>query len=94
MKQILGKQQKLSDFVCRKNEYSCQTMYWAQALASFVNNGAFLIVLGSCMFFAVAGRITIGEIVAITNMSEFRFDAVQGYFQRNDPAKSDGEGDG
>ncbi len=71
VKQILGKQQKLSDFVCRKNEYSCQTMYWAQALASFVNNGAFLIVLGSCMFFAVAGRITIGEIVAITNMMNF-----------------------
>lgn len=71
VKQILGKQQKLSDFVCRKNEYSSQTLYWAQALASFVNNGAFLIVLGSCMFFAVAGRITVGEIVAITNMMNF-----------------------
>lgn len=71
VKQILGKQQKLSDFVSRKNEYSSQTLYWAQALASFVNNGAFLIVLGSCMFFAVAGRITVGEIVAITNMMNF-----------------------
>ena len=71
VKQILGKQQKRSDFVCRKNEYSSQTLYWAQALASFVNNGAFLIVLGSCMFFAVAGRITVGEIVAITNMMNF-----------------------
>ncbi len=40
VKQILGKQQKRSDFVCRKNEYSSQTLYWAQALASFVNNGA------------------------------------------------------
>ena len=71
VKQILGKQQKRSDFVCRKNEYSSQTLYWAQALASFVNNGAFLIVLGSCMFFVVAGRITVGEIVAITNMMNF-----------------------
>lgn len=71
VKQILGKQQKRSDFVCRKNEYSSQTLYWAQALASFVNNAAFLIVLGSCMFFAVAGRITVGEIVAITNMMNF-----------------------
>ena len=71
VKQILGKQQKLSDFVCRKNEYSSQTLYWAQALASFVNNGAFLIVLGSCMFFVAAGRITVGEIVAITNMMNF-----------------------
>ncbi len=43
----------------------------AVALASFVNNGAFLIVLGSCMFFAVAGRITVGEVVAITNMMNF-----------------------
>ena len=71
VKQILGKQEKLSDFVCRKNEYSSQTLYWAQALASFVNNGAFLIVLGSCMFFAAAGRITVGEVVAITNMMNF-----------------------
>ncbi len=71
VKQILGKQQKLSDFVCRKNEYSSQTLYWAQALSSFVNNAAFLIVLGSCMFFVVAGRITVGEIVAITNMMNF-----------------------
>lgn len=71
VKQILGKQQKLSDFVCRKNEYASQTLYWAQALASFVNNGAFLIVLGSCMFFVAAGRITVGEVVAITNMMNF-----------------------
>lgn len=71
VKQILGKQEKLSDFVCRKNEYSSQTLYWAQALASFVNNGAFLIVLGSCMFFVAAGRITVGEVVAITNMMNF-----------------------
>ena len=71
VKQILGKQEKLSDFVCRKNEYSAQTLYWAQALASFVNNGAFLIVLGSCMFFVAAGRITVGEVVAITNMMNF-----------------------
>ncbi len=46
-------------------------MYWAQALASFVNNGAFLIVLGSCLFFVAADRITIGEVVAITNMMNF-----------------------
>ncbi|MDE7249451.1 MAG: ABC transporter ATP-binding protein/permease, partial [Lachnospiraceae bacterium] len=71
VKQILGKQEKLSDFVCRKNEYSSQTLYWAQVLASFVNQGAFLIVLGSCMFFAAAGRITVGEVVAITNMMNF-----------------------
>lgn len=71
VKQILGKQQKLSDFVCRKNEFASQTLYWAQALASFVNNGAFLIVLGSCMFFVAAGRITVGEVVAITNMMNF-----------------------
>lgn len=71
VKQILGKQEKLSDFVCRKNEYSSRTMYWAQALASFVNNGAFLVVLGSCMFFVAAGRITVGEVVAITNMMNF-----------------------
>lgn len=71
VKQILGKQEKLSDFVCRKNQYSSQTLYWAQALASFVNNGAFLIVLGSCMFFVAAGRITVGEVVAITNMMNF-----------------------
>lgn len=71
VKQILGKQEKLSDFVCRKNEYSSQTLYWAQALASFVNNGAFLIVLGSCMFFVAAGRITVGEVVGITNMMNF-----------------------
>lgn len=71
VKQILGKQQKLSDFVCRKNEFASQNLYWAQALASFVNNGAFLIVLGSCMFFVAAGRITVGEVVAITNMMNF-----------------------
>ena len=71
VKQILEKQQKLSDFVSRKNENSSQTLYWAQALASFVNNGAFLIVLGSCMFFVAAGRITVGEVVAITNMMNF-----------------------
>lgn len=71
VQQILGKQEKLSDFVSRKNEYSSKTLYWAQALASFVNNGAFLIVLGSCLFFAAAGRITIGEVVAITNMMNF-----------------------
>ena len=71
VKQILGKEEKLSDFVCRKNEYSSQTLYWAQALASFVSNGAFLIVLGSCMFFATIGRITVGEVVAITNMMNF-----------------------
>ena len=71
VRQILGKQEKLSDFVCRKNEYSSQTLYWAQALASFVNNGAFLIVLGSCMFFVAVGRITVGEVVAITNMMNF-----------------------
>ena len=71
VKQILGKQEKLSDFVCRKNENSSKTLYWAQALASFVNNGAFLIVLGSCMFFVAAGRITVGEVVAITNMMNF-----------------------
>lgn len=71
VKQILGKQEKLSDFVCRKNEYVSQTLYWTQALASFVNNGAFLIVLASCMFFAMAGRITVGETVAITNMMNF-----------------------
>lgn len=71
VKQILGKQEKLIDFVCRKNEYSSRTLYWAQALASLVNNGAFLIVLGSCMFFVAAGRITVGEVVAITNMMNF-----------------------
>lgn len=71
VKQILGKQEKLSDFVCRKNECSSKTLYWAQALASFVNNGAFLIVLGSCMFFVAAGRITVGEVVGITNMMNF-----------------------
>lgn len=71
VKQILGKQEKLSDFVCRKNEYASQTLYWAQALASFINNAAFLIVLVSCMFFVMAGRITIGEVVAITNMMNF-----------------------
>lgn len=71
VKQILRKQEKLSDFVCRKNEYASQTLYWAQALASFINNGAFLIVLVSCMFFVMAGRITIGEVVAITNMMNF-----------------------
>lgn len=71
VKQILGKQEKLIDFVCRKNEYSCKTLYWAQALASFVNNGAFLIVLVSCLFFVVAGRITVGEVVGITNMMNF-----------------------
>ncbi|MCM1120779.1 MAG: ABC transporter ATP-binding protein/permease [bacterium] len=71
VRQILGRQEKLSDFVCRKNEYSSKTLYWAQALASFVNNGAFLIVLGSCMFFVAAGRITVGEVVAITNMMNF-----------------------
>lgn len=71
VKQILGKQEKLSDFVSRKNQDSSQTLYWAQALASFVNNGAFLIVLGSCLFFVAAGRITIGEVVAITNMMNF-----------------------
>lgn len=32
VKQILGKQEKLSVFVCRKNEYSSKTLYWAQAL--------------------------------------------------------------
>lgn len=71
VKQILGNQGKLSDFVCRRNESSARTLYWAQALASLVSNGAFLIVLGSCMFFAVAGRITVGEVVAITNMMNF-----------------------
>lgn len=71
MKQILGKQAKLNDYVSRKNEYSTKTLYWAQALASFVNNGAFLIVLGSCLLFVAAGRITIGEVVAITNMMNF-----------------------
>ena len=71
VKQILGKQEKLSDFVCRKNENASQTLYWAQTLASFVNNGAFLIVLTSCMFFVMAGRITVGEVVAITNMMNF-----------------------
>ncbi len=71
VKQILGRQEKLSDFVCRKNEYASQTLYWAQALASFINNAAFLIVLVSCMFFVMAGRITIGEVVAITNMMNF-----------------------
>ena len=71
VKQFIGKQEKLIDFVCRKNEHSSQTLYWAQALASFVNNGAFLIVLGSCMFFAAAGKITVGEVVAITNMMNF-----------------------
>lgn len=71
VKQILEKQEKLSDFLCRKNEYSSQTLYWAQALASFVNHGAFLIVLGSCMFFGAAGRVTLGEVVAITNMMNF-----------------------
>ncbi len=71
VKQILGKQEKLSDFVSRKNEYSSKSLYWAQALASFVNNAAFLIVLGSCLFFVAAGRITIGEVVAITNMMNF-----------------------
>ncbi len=71
VEQILGKQKKLSDFVCRKNEDSSKTLYWAQALASFVNNAAFLVVLGSCMFFVAAGRITVGEIVAITNMMNF-----------------------
>ncbi len=54
-----------------KNEHSAKTLYWAQALASFVNNGAFLIVVGSCMFFVAAGRITVGEVVAITNMMNF-----------------------
>lgn len=71
VKQILCKQEKLSDYVCRKNEHSAKTLYWAQALASFVNNGAFLIVVGSCMFFVAAGRITVGEVVAITNMMNF-----------------------
>lgn len=71
VKQILEKQGKLSDFVSRKNEYSSKTLYWAQALASFVNNGAFLIVLGSCMFFAITGRISVGEVIAITNMMNF-----------------------
>ncbi len=71
VKQALEKQTKLSDFVSRKNESSSKTLYWAQALASFVNNGAFLIVLGSCLFFVAAGRITIGEVVAITNMMNF-----------------------
>ena len=71
VEQILGKQKNLSDFVCRKNEDSSKTLYWAQALASFVNNAAFLVVLGSCMFFVAAGRITVGEIVAITNMMNF-----------------------
>lgn len=71
VKQILDKQAKLNDFVSRKNKYSSKTLYWAQALASFVNSGAFLIVLGSCLFFAAAGRITIGEVVAITNMMNF-----------------------
>ena len=71
VKQILWKQEKLSDYVCRKNEHSAKTLYWAQALASFVNNGAFLIVVGSCMFFVAAGRITVGEVVAITNMMNF-----------------------
>ena len=71
IRQILGKQEKLSDFVCRKNEASSQTLYSAQALASFVNNGAFLVVLGSCMFFVTAGRMTVGEVVAITNMMNF-----------------------
>lgn len=71
VKPILEKQEKLSDFVSRKNEYAGKTLYWAQTLASFVNNGAFLIVLGSCMFFVAAGRITLGEVVAITNMMNF-----------------------
>lgn len=71
VKRILGKQEKLSDFVCGKNEAASRTLYWAQALASFVNNGAFLVVLGSCMFFVAAGRITVGEVVAITNMMNF-----------------------
>lgn len=71
VKQILGKQAKLSDFVSRKKEYSSKTLYWTQALASFVNNGAFLIVLGSCLFFVAAGRITLGEVVGITNMMNF-----------------------
>lgn len=71
VKQILGRQEELSDFVSKKNEYSSKSLYWAQALTSFVNNGAFLIVLGSCLFFVAAGRITIGGVVAITNMMNF-----------------------
>lgn len=71
VKQILGRQEGLSDFVCRKNEASSRTLYRAQALSSLVNNGAFLIVLGSCMFFVTSGRITVGEVVAITNMMNF-----------------------
>lgn len=71
VKQILANQGRLSDFVCRRNESATRTLYWAQALSSLVSNGAFLIVLGSCMAFAVAGRITVGEVVAITNMMNF-----------------------
>lgn len=71
VKQLVGKQGKLSYFVSGKNERFSRTLYWAQALSSFVNNGAFLTVLGSCMFFAAAGRITIGEAVGITNMMNF-----------------------
>ena len=56
VKQFLVRQENLNDYICREKESASRTLYWLKALASFVSNGALLIVLWSSMFFVVTGR--------------------------------------
>lgn len=73
VKQVLVRQENLNDYICREKESASRTLYGLKALASFVGNGALLIVLWSSMFFAVTGRITMGELAAVIYSMSFVF---------------------
>lgn len=68
VKQVLEKQDNLSDYVSWETECAARTLYWGKAQASFVGSGALLIALWSCMLLVAAGRITFGEAAAIIYM--------------------------
>lgn len=69
--QLIQEQNRITEAYSNANRKTNSLFYSAKALASYVNNFSFLIVLVSCMVFAILHRITIGEVVAITNIMNF-----------------------
>lgn len=71
IERVLGIQNHAAASISDKNGDSKGIMFWAQALVSFISGFAFMLILGACVYLAVQGEMTIGEVVAITNTMNF-----------------------
>ena len=60
-----------SNILCKKKEHSDRTLYLIQSLLSLINNLSFILVIAGSIYFVMKGSITIGMMLATTQMMNF-----------------------